>query len=132
MKRNCVPALLVALMLAGCAADLSNYAPPLDPALATPQTSAHLAYCKSLIETQAQTAAHDWKTTAQQAAQSSVSAWVNAAELATATAIETAAAYTVFGALLGVHTTDLSAQADAESRVRMCMINYGEAVTEKP
>ena len=132
MKWNSVTALLVALALAGCAENVSNYVPPLDPALATSQTAAHLAYCKALIQQQSTVSPPGWKGTLQQAAQSSIGAWVSAAELATAQAVEAAAGYTLFGALLGLHTDNNSRQSQAESNVRMCMVNYGEGITEKP
>lgn len=132
MKWNFVTALLVAPALTGCAADLSNYVPPLDPALATSQTAAHLAYCKALIRQQSAVSPSGWKGMLQQAAQSSIGAWVSAAELATVQAVEAAAGYTLFGALLGIHTDDNSRQSRAKSNVRMCMVNYGEGVTEKP
>lgn len=133
MKRI-VSLVVAAVLLSGCAADISSYTPPLDPDLVTAQTPDHLAHCRQIVQAQAPSpfSKADIHNATRQTFLQSFGPWVTAAELWSATAAEAAGAFTIFGAILGIRANDTSNQSQAESNVRQCMANYHEPITEKP
>jgi hypothetical protein len=122
--------MLAIVPLGACAPDIVAYSPALDPDLVTPLTQTHLAHCRAVVAALPQPTI--WGTIAGQVGSSSGNSWVQAAELGTATAAETAAGATIVGTLLGTHSGLTSRQEAAESSVRSCMANYHEPILEKP
>lgn len=129
MKRNLI-ILLLGILLTGCAADVSKYEPPLDPALITPATKIHLTYCRNLVAKQPKESI--WGTIGSQVTTSSGNGWLSALELGTSTAMEAAAGSTVLGLAIGTHTGLSSRQTAAESMLRKCMANYEEPLLTSP
>lgn len=101
----------------------------MDPKLETPSTKDHLQYCRD--EVAKLNKKIDFTSALSQSAQSSFSSWIGALETGTATAVETAVGFTVFGAIVGIRSDNSTDQAKAEARVNNCMSNYHEPTLDK-
>ena len=127
---RCALGTLTLFALAACAPDVSRYHPPLDPALVTQATNAHVRYCDALV--QKTPPERDWKGYLELAANTSLPYWITALLSKVGSAFAIAGGATAIGTGEGIHNDNGFMQREQESRVRQCLSNYHEPLTEKP